>query len=65
MAPPSSLTAEERNLLDALVRVNRALSTQKDRTRLVETLLMEARALANADGGTLYLVNDEQELSFE
>ncbi len=65
MATPPSLGAEERQLLEALVRVNRSLNTQSDRARLVETVLMEARALANADGGTLYLLDDSGGLCFE
>lgn len=65
MTTPPSLGAEERKLLEALVRVHRSLSSQQDRAHLVETILLEARTLANADGGTLYLLNDSNGLAFE
>jgi len=53
------------NLLERLVRLGIAMSAETDRDRLLETLLLEAKSLARADGGTLYLVTDDDELSFE
>lgn len=56
-----------RELLERLERLNRvgiALSWQRDTTQLLETILDNARALTAADGGTLYLVDDDS-VSFE
>lgn len=50
---------------EALHRIGVALSMERDRDRLVESILLEAKRLCNADGGTLYLVDREQlELDF-
>jgi HD-GYP domain-containing protein (c-di-GMP phosphodiesterase class II) len=48
---------------ELLHRIGLALASEHDRDRLVETILLEAKQLCNADGGTLYLVH-EDELSF-
>lgn len=42
---------------EALHRIGVALSKEHDRDRLVESILLEAKHLCNADGGTLYLVD--------
>jgi len=44
---------------ELLHRVGIALSAEKDRDRLVEMILIEARRLCQADGGTLYLRTDD------
>ena len=49
--------------LELLHRVGIALSAEKDRDHLVEMILIEARRLCNADGGTLYL-RTENDLHF-
>lgn len=41
---------------ELLHRIGVALAKEHDRNRLVETILLEAKRLCNADGGTLYLV---------
>lgn len=38
-----------------LIEIGIALSAEHDHHRLLETILLEAKALCNADGGTLYL----------
>jgi len=38
-----------------LIEIGIALSAERDHHRLLETILLEAKALCNADGGTLYL----------
>jgi len=48
-----------------LVDVGIALSAERDTNRLMETILLEAKDLANADGGTLYLHTDDDRLKFE
>ncbi|MCS6799555.1 MAG: GAF domain-containing protein [Myxococcota bacterium] len=45
--------------LELLHRIGVALSAERNRDRLVETILLEAKALCHADGGTLYLVEDD------
>lgn len=42
-----------------------ALSKEKDRDKLLELILIEAKNLSNADGGTLYMMEGEKELRFE
>lgn len=48
-----------------LTEVGVALSAEKDSERLMELILESAREFTNADGGTLYLCTDENELRFE
>ncbi len=50
--------------LELLHRVGLALSTEKNKERLVEMILLEAKKLCNADGGTLYLRNRQDQLRF-
>lgn len=51
----------DQDLFWRLVEIDRALSCEKDKWKLFERILIEAQAIANADGGTLYLVNDREE----
>lgn len=53
---------ENRYLL--LHRIGVALSGERDRDRLLDLILSEAQALCHADGGTLYLKNEQDELEF-
>ncbi len=50
--------------LELLHRVGVALSAEKNKERLLEMILLEAKKLCNADGGTLYLRTDNDELRF-
>ncbi len=47
-----------------LHRIGVALSAEKNRDRLMERILVEAKELCRADGGTLYLRTDEDTLRF-
>jgi len=48
-----------------LTEIGMALSAEKDINRLLELILTEARAITNADGGTLYLMSEDfKELQF-
>ncbi len=47
-----------------LIEIGIALSAERNHDRLMENILLEAKALANADGGTLYLMQDEKHLAF-
>ncbi|MGL1891072.1 MAG: GAF domain-containing protein [Spirochaetaceae bacterium] len=48
-----------------LTDISIALSKEKDREKLLEMILLEAKVLANADGGTLYMKKGDTLLSFE
>jgi HD-GYP domain-containing protein (c-di-GMP phosphodiesterase class II) len=49
---------------ELLYRVGIALSAEHNTDRLIEMILVEAQKLCNADGGTLYLVTESEELKF-
>ncbi len=55
---------DEGAALRKLVEIGIALSAERARDRLLERILIEAMALSQADGGTLYLRNDDQRLEF-
>lgn len=49
-----------------LTQIGLSLSAEKDTKKLLERIVIEARTLTNADAGTLYLLNKEnQDLTFE
>lgn len=52
-------------LIDRLTEIGIALSVEKDEQTLLETILMGARRITGADGGTLYTRTEENELRFE
>ena len=54
---------EER--IQQLVQVGRSLSREKNIDRLLEHILMAAKLVTNADGGTLYRLTEDSTLSFE
>jgi HD-GYP domain-containing protein (c-di-GMP phosphodiesterase class II) len=64
--PSSGPEAIETRLerLELLHRIGIALSAERNRDRLLETILEEAQRLCNADGGTLYLRSDDDHLAF-
>ena len=52
--------------LDQLNRIGIALSRERDTPKLLETILTAAKSLLNADGGTLYRLDEEhRQLHFE
>ncbi len=53
------------NQLDRLNSIGVALSAEHDHKRLLETILLGAKELTNADGGTLYSVTEDNKLKFE
>ena len=54
---------EER--IKRLNEIGIALSTEKDTNKLFELILEEAKNITNADGRTLYMVDDKGNLKFE
>mgnify|MGYP002720469864 CR=1 FL=1 len=52
--------------LEQLNAIGSALSKERDITRLLESILVAAKTITQADGGTLYRVTDDQKfLRFE
>jgi len=49
---------------ERLIQIGIPLSAERDRNRLLENILLEAKDLSNADGGTLYLCTDDHRLRF-
>lgn len=53
-------------MIHRLVELGIALSSERNHDRLMEMILLEAKTIYNADGGTLYLVTDDETgLSFQ
>lgn len=60
--------SDQHELLENIERLNRigvALSAERDNARLLEMILLGAKEITNADGGTLYTVTDDERLKFE
>jgi HD-GYP domain-containing protein (c-di-GMP phosphodiesterase class II) len=53
------------NRFENLNAIGVALSAERDLDRLLEMILDGAQEITNADGGTLYTVNDQNELEFQ
>jgi GAF domain-containing protein len=62
----SAASDDERaeQILNLLIPIGIALLTERDFNRLLERMLLEAKALCNADGGTLYLRTADECLQF-
>ncbi len=66
MAQSPASTAEQEVRYRRLIELGTALSAQRNHNRLMEMILLGAKDLTNADGGTLYLmVEDAKQLRFE
>lgn len=50
---------------ERLIAIGIALSAEKDTNRLMERILLEAKDMGNADGGTLYIRTKDDILQFE
>ncbi len=51
--------------LQHLINIGVELSTEQDTTKLLESILISAKQLAQADGGTIYSITDKNTLKFE
>ncbi|CAN2039233.1 hypothetical protein GMMP15_1110020 [Candidatus Magnetomoraceae bacterium gMMP-15] len=51
--------------IQRLVQIGLALSGTKDINKLLEMIVSEARDLSNADAGTLYILDKDNNLRFE
>lgn len=65
MTQPTTDAPERLAQLERLHRIGLALSAERNKNRLVELILLEAKEMCKADGGTLYLRTDEDNLQFE
>ncbi len=52
------------DLLNVVIPIGVALSAEKDFNRLLEMIVLEAKRLCNAEGGTLYLRTEDDALKF-
>jgi HD-GYP domain-containing protein (c-di-GMP phosphodiesterase class II) len=60
----AEVTRERLRRATLLHRTGLALSSERNRDQLLETILVEAQGVCHADGGTLYLRNERDELYF-
>lgn len=69
MSKAESTVPQQNHLLARLEELNAigiALSNERDTSRLLDSILIAAKRITNADAGTLYLLDDEQQaLKFE
>jgi HD-GYP domain-containing protein (c-di-GMP phosphodiesterase class II) len=69
VAAPAAVNAADTDglfrRLEELNSIGVSLSKEKDITRLLEKILIAAKTITNADGGTLYRINDEGNCQFE
>jgi len=52
------------NQISNMSAIGLALSKEKDMDKLLEMILLEAKRISNSDGGTLYMMTDDQRLKF-
>lgn len=65
---PDSVRAyinELESQISNMSEIGLALSKEKDQNKLLEMILLEAKRITNSDGGTLYMMTDDQRLKFE
>lgn len=60
----AAIEFDRAELLEKLIDIGAALSSERDRDRLFERILLEAMHFCGADGGTLYLRTDDDKLDF-
>jgi HD-GYP domain-containing protein (c-di-GMP phosphodiesterase class II) len=63
--PPASASDDLIQRLEQLNSVGASLSAERDINRLLESILVAAKSITRADGGTLYRVTEERTLRFE
>jgi HD-GYP domain-containing protein (c-di-GMP phosphodiesterase class II) len=56
---------DEENPLEHLISIGMQLSTEKDTKVILEHILLSAKSISNADGGTIYSITADDELKFE
>ncbi len=61
----TTVFSEEAARFERLIQIGIALSMERNHNRLMERILLEAKGLCNADGGTLYLKTEDDKLCFQ
>jgi HD-GYP domain-containing protein (c-di-GMP phosphodiesterase class II) len=56
--------ARQQEKFERLIQLGIALSAERNHSKLLETILAEAQHLTNADGGTIYMNSEADELEF-
>jgi len=64
-AVAADVDADLGHRLEQLNAIGASLSAERDINRLLESILMAAKTITHADGGTLYRVTEEKTLRFE
>ena len=66
MVEPGNTADSSKRLdgMELLFEIGLALSSERNHDRLLEKILIEAQRYCNADGGTIYLVSEDQHLEF-
>lgn len=65
MSKLKTMSQSEDTELLQLMEIGASLSSEKDTQRLLEMIMVAAKSLTHADGGTLYRATDQGELQFE
>ena len=63
-APQIAFREMQLKHLRKVIPIGVALTAEKDFNRILETIVVEAQSITNADGGTLYLLEGEEFLKF-
>ena len=61
----SAYIADLEQQIQNLSQIGLALSKERDMSKLLEMILLEAKRISNSDGGTLYMMTDDKKLKFE
>ncbi|MBD3165463.1 HD domain-containing protein [bacterium] len=61
MSELRTFTEEQARHINELAAIGRAMSAESDTNVILEMILSKARDFTHADGGTLYLVNDDRD----
>ncbi len=64
MTTPADRTVTAETALKRLIEIGTALAAERNPDRLLEQIIVGAKELSNADGGTLYLTTENDSLRF-
>ena len=59
LAPPHPPADDRDNRYRRLIQTGIALSAERDHKRLIEMILLEAKEMSRAEGGTVYLLTED------
>jgi len=65
LAHKTKALEREQEKLSRLVELGIAMAGEKDSDKLMEMVLMGAKELSNADGGTFYTIEEDQKIHFQ